>query len=52
MKIKSPCTKKCKTKNGICVGCERTLDEISRWSRASNEEKLAILRRIATGKSA
>jgi predicted Fe-S protein YdhL (DUF1289 family) len=51
MKIKSPCTKKCKTKNGICVGCERTLDEIARWSRSSDSEKIAIIDRITIMKA-
>ena len=50
MKIKSPCTKKCKSKNGVCTGCQRTLNEIARWSRASDEEKIFILNRIATKK--
>jgi predicted Fe-S protein YdhL (DUF1289 family) len=27
----------------VCVGCLRTLDEIARWSQASDEEKQAIL---------
>jgi predicted Fe-S protein YdhL (DUF1289 family) len=48
MKIKSPCTKKCKSKNGVCTGCQRTVEEISRWSQASNEEKIDILNRIAS----
>jgi len=26
-----------------CVGCLRTLDEIARWSTATNQEKLSVL---------
>ncbi|EJL6275329.1 DUF1289 domain-containing protein, partial [Vibrio cholerae] len=27
----------------ICIGCGRTLDEICRWSSATNSEKKEIL---------
>ncbi|HDZ9485671.1 TPA: DUF1289 domain-containing protein, partial [Vibrio cholerae] len=27
----------------ICIGCSRTLDEICRWSGATNREKQEIL---------
>ncbi len=41
----SPCINVCTldADNGHCQGCFRTIDEISVWSRASNEEKLNIL---------
>ena len=31
---------------GVCEGCYRTLDEIARWSSASEEEKLATWNRL------
>lgn len=34
----------------ICAGCFRTLDEISRWSQASDEEKQGILLLATTRK--
>lgn len=45
--VPSPCVKLCQVDRakGLCVGCWRTLDEITRWSRAEPAEKLAILER-------
>jgi nicotinate-nucleotide--dimethylbenzimidazole phosphoribosyltransferase len=44
MPIPSPCIGVCTVAaDGTCEGCLRTLDEISRWSMASDSEKLAIL---------
>jgi predicted Fe-S protein YdhL (DUF1289 family) len=41
----SPCINVCRldASSRYCQGCFRTIDEISFWSRASNDEKLAIL---------
>lgn len=43
---KSPCISYCKTENGICIGCHRTIEEIINWRTMTNEEKLAIIKRI------
>ncbi len=45
----SPCINVCAvdTANGLCQGCFRSLDEISGWSRASNDERLNILDAVA-----
>ncbi|MCS6943808.1 MAG: DUF1289 domain-containing protein [Sutterellaceae bacterium] len=32
---------------GLCEGCLRTLAEIAAWSRLSDEEKRAVLQRVA-----
>ncbi|MCP5088174.1 MAG: DUF1289 domain-containing protein [Rhodobacteraceae bacterium] len=42
--IDSPCVKVCVVhpKAGICVGCHRSVDEISRWSGMSAPERAAI----------
>lgn len=32
---------------GLCDGCLRTLDEIAAWSRLSDDEKRAVLARVA-----
>lgn len=43
----SPCVNICKLNDSsICVGCLRTVDEITDWSIYTNEEKQAILDRI------
>jgi predicted Fe-S protein YdhL (DUF1289 family) len=41
----SPCINVCTLDAGkrLCQGCFRTVDEISLWSRVSNDERLAIL---------
>jgi predicted Fe-S protein YdhL (DUF1289 family) len=46
-KTKSPCNKKCKKKNNICLGCGRTVSEIAGWSTATENQKRAIVERLA-----
>jgi len=41
--VASPCIKLCRMEAGLCVGCQRTLDEIARWGGASESEQQAIL---------
>ncbi len=43
--IYSPCIGICKIKESTqrCSGCERTIDEITRWRTMDDEEKLAVL---------
>ncbi|TQQ10117.1 DUF1289 domain-containing protein, partial [Vibrio cholerae] len=41
---KSPCVRHCCLDDkDICIGCGRTLDEICRWSSATNSKKQEIL---------
>lgn len=49
--MRSPCQKLCHIpKNGrLCLGCYRTLEEISLWTRYSDEERNAIMAELATG---
>ena len=45
--MKSPCVQHCKIdEHGYCRGCSRTLTEIARWSRMTDGERLAVLKRI------
>jgi predicted Fe-S protein YdhL (DUF1289 family) len=47
-KLASPCINICALDDaGFCLGCFRTVDEITRWSKVSNEERLAILEQVA-----
>ena len=39
----SPCIQICRVEAGICRGCGRTLDEITRWPRATPLVKRIIL---------
>jgi len=46
--VPSPCINICKMddKTALCVGCYRTIQEITAWRLASNENKLAIWQEI------
>jgi predicted Fe-S protein YdhL (DUF1289 family) len=46
--IKSPCTNICAIdpKIDLCVGCKRTIKEITSWFNLSNMEKKKILLKI------
>jgi hypothetical protein len=46
MKIQSPCINKCKAKDGVCSGCNRTIEEIKHWRGYSNIEKRTIVDRL------
>ena len=41
----SPCIRVCVVhpQAGICTGCHRTTDEISRWSRMTQQERQEIM---------
>lgn len=46
--ISSPCIKVCRLapNTGICVGCFRTIQEISAWGHLTQEERKNILVRL------
>jgi uncharacterized protein len=48
--IASPCVKLCVVhpEERICVGCFRTIDEISRWSKLSHEERASVMAELPT----
>ena len=40
----SPCTGVCRLDTrGLCMGCLRTGDEIARWTRMSDAEKIRLM---------
>jgi uncharacterized protein len=44
----SPCIDICRLDAlGLCIGCRRTIGEISEWSRASEARRREILRGLA-----
>lgn len=47
--IQSPCINICKmdAANGLCVGCFRTIDEITVWARADDAARANILATVA-----
>jgi predicted Fe-S protein YdhL (DUF1289 family) len=45
-RVESPCVRNCcLDDDDVCLGCFRTLDEITGWNEASDEERHAILER-------
>lgn len=45
--IASPCVGVCALDtDNVCIGCNRTLDEIGEWSSAGTHRKLEILRNV------
>ena len=45
MTVTSPCINVCRIerRSGLCEGCRRTVDEITRWPLASDTERRASL---------
>lgn len=47
-KVRSPCVSVCALdENDICIGCQRSGDEILRWMSMTNEERRDVLRKVA-----
>lgn len=48
--VPSPCINVCQVdvERGWCTGCLRTLEEIALWSQSSEDEKRAVLARLAS----
>jgi hypothetical protein len=46
--IATPCIKVCYVdgKSGLCLGCFRTLPEIARWARFTDEERAALMEEL------
>ena len=46
--VPSPCVDICRLDTqGLCVGCRRSIDEITEWPRASEARRREILRNAA-----
>lgn len=46
--VASPCVHVCALDDAdVCLGCQRTADEITRWGRMDNAERRAVLQRCA-----
>ena len=46
--VKSPCVAVCKIdyESGYCIGCKRTIEEITNWSTMNDSNKKKILIRV------
>ncbi|MCV2883840.1 DUF1289 domain-containing protein [Aestuariibacter sp. AA17] len=50
--IQSPCIGNCcLDEDDICIGCRRSLEEITRWGSASEEERISILSAVESRKT-
>lgn len=47
---KSRCVGLCKLSLGVCLGCGRTKDEITRWSSMTKEQRIEVNKRIQKNK--
>jgi len=49
----TPCIKVCAVdgQSGLCLGCFRTLPEIARWERFTDEERLALMAALPARRS-
>lgn len=46
--IPSPCVSICSLDdNDICIGCQRSGDEIINWGKMDNQQRLEVLRKAA-----
>lgn len=45
-RIKSPCNGTCKLDDKVCVGCGRTVWEISNWTKLTSKQKKEINERV------
>lgn len=52
MSIASPCNKVCvmDAEQRYCLGCQRMLDEITRWGAMSSTEREAVMAQLAARK--
>jgi predicted Fe-S protein YdhL (DUF1289 family) len=46
--IESPCVNICTldARSGICLGCGRTIDEITRWTAMTVAERAGVMREL------
>lgn len=47
--VESPCINLCRVRDNVCIGCKRTIQEISKWSKMSDSEKKQVVDRIKRG---
>ena len=47
----SPCIGECELKDNTCIGCGRTIDEITQWLDMTNEQRLEIYERCKRDKT-
>jgi len=46
MQMTSPCVGLCQVEDGVCQGCDRTLEEIQNWAYMTDDEREEIMERL------
>jgi len=44
--VSSPCVGVCETENGVCVACDRTLEDIAMWASMTEAERIERMREL------
>ena len=48
--MESPCVKICKLIDSVCIGCYRTTEEITMWSKDTDEKRDTIIKEIQSSR--
>ena len=51
--VDTPCIDICKidSANGLCIGCWRNIDEITRWPDMTGKERMAVMNELLARRS-
>ena len=41
--VESPCIGVCELKDNICIGCNRTVEQITNWETMTDEQKEKVI---------
>jgi hypothetical protein len=44
--VLSPCVNVCEVEDGVCIACNRTLEDIAMWSSMTEQERRARMREL------
>ena len=49
--MESPCIKVCTLEGNICIGCFRTIEQITKWGTYTDKEKRKVIKESKIRKS-
>jgi len=49
--METPCIKVCKVEGSYCLGCGRSIKQLRRWSKYTDEQRKKIIEELSNGKS-
>lgn len=47
--MRSPCVKVCRVKEGRCLGCLRTIEQITNWTKYSEQQRETLMKELNRG---